>query len=116
MGLGRLRAESSVQNSHLIFRNAVFAGNRENVAKNIADFVRSDGLDGLDIDWEYPAAQDLPDIPSAPRNEGELYLEFLKSLKRLLLDKSVSFAAPAGYWYLKGFPINQIASVVDYLV
>ncbi|KAJ2984421.1 hypothetical protein NUW58_g6066 [Xylaria curta] len=45
-----------------IFRNAVTASNRVTVAKNIADFINSRGLDGVDIvtdhylelDWEYP--------------------------------------------------------------
>lgn len=31
-------------------------------------------------------------------------------------DKTVSFAAPASYWYLKQFPINTIAKTVDYIV
>lgn len=30
--------------------------------------------------------------------------------------RSVSIAAPASYWYLKGFPIKAIAKVVDYIV
>lgn len=30
--------------------------------------------------------------------------------------RSVSIAAPASYWYLKGFPIKEIAKVVDYIV
>jgi GH18 family chitinase len=30
--------------------------------------------------------------------------------------KSVSIAAPASYWYLKAFPIDKIAEVVDYIV
>lgn len=99
-----------------IFRDGVQSGNREKMAQNIANFIRSEGLDGVDIDWEYPAAPDLPDIPIGDPIEGENYLEFLTILKHLLPDKSVSFAAPAGYWYLKGFPINKIAKVVDYVV
>jgi chitinase len=31
-------------------------------------------------------------------------------------DKSVSIAAPASFWYLKGFPIGDISKVVDYIV
>lgn len=29
---------------------------------------------------------------------------------------SLSIAAPASYWYLRGFPISDIASTVDYIV
>jgi chitinase len=28
----------------------------------------------------------------------------------------ISIAAPASYWYLKGFPIANISDVVDYIV
>ena len=31
-------------------------------------------------------------------------------------DKTVSIAAPASFWYLKGFPIRDISKVVDYIV
>lgn len=31
-------------------------------------------------------------------------------------DKSISIAAPASYWYLKEFPIAQMAEVLDYIV
>ncbi len=39
-----------------IFRNAVStAANREKLANNLVNYVVNNGLDGLDIDWEYPA-------------------------------------------------------------
>ncbi len=41
---------------------------------------------------------------------------FLIVLKNLLPGKSVSIAAPASYWYLKGFPIAQMSSFLDYIV
>ena len=37
-------------------------------------------------------------------------------MKNLLPGKSVSIAAPASYWYLKGFPIAKISKVVDYII
>jgi hypothetical protein len=43
-------------------------------------------------------------------------LDFLVILKNLLGGKSLSIAAPASYWYLKGFPIAQISEIVDYIV
>lgn len=30
--------------------------------------------------------------------------------------KSLSIAAPASYWYLKAFPIDKMADVLDYIV
>lgn len=87
------------------------------MAQNIANFVLSNNLDGVDIDWEYPAAPDIPGIPKADPVEGEDYLQFLTTLRSLLpKSKTVSFAAPASFWYLQGFPIAKILNVVDYVI
>ncbi|KFY02144.1 hypothetical protein V490_00596 [Pseudogymnoascus sp. VKM F-3557] len=102
--------------TYMIFRNGVNAANRLTMAKNIANFVNTHNLDGVDIDWEYPGAPDLPDIPKADLSDGNNYLAFLIILKGLLNGKSLSIAAPASYWYLKGFPIAKISTVVDYIV
>ncbi|KAJ3488730.1 hypothetical protein NLG97_g6142 [Lecanicillium saksenae] len=100
-----------------IFRTGVTGPNRATLAKNIAQFIVDNGLDGVDIDWEYPSAPDLPDIPPGSPSEGVDYLRFLMTLKSLLpAEKTVSFAAPASFWYLKGFPIDRITKVVDYVV
>ncbi|RDK38944.1 hypothetical protein M752DRAFT_307004 [Aspergillus phoenicis ATCC 13157] len=73
-------------------------------------------LDGVDIDWEYPGAPDLPENDPGTEEDGPNYLAFLVVLKNLLPGKSVSIAAPASYWYLKQFPIKDIAKVIDYIV
>lgn len=31
-------------------------------------------------------------------------------------DKLLAIAAPASYWYLKAFPIDAMAKVLDYIV
>lgn len=37
-----------------VLRDGVLPANRDTLAKNIANFVKDHGLDGVDIDWEYP--------------------------------------------------------------
>jgi hypothetical protein len=55
--------------------------------------------------------------PIGKESDGVNYLRFLTSLKSYLgTDKSVSIAAPASFWYLKGFPIQKISKVIDYIV
>lgn len=99
------------------FRDAVKPANRDNFANACVKFVNDNNLDGLDFDWEYPSAPDIPDIPMGSPEEGQNYLEFLELVRsRLPSGKSLSIAAPASYWYLKGFPIEDIAKVVDYIV
>lgn len=61
-------------------------------------------------------APDIPGIPPGAEDEGDNYLAFLVVLKNLIGGRSVSIAAPASYWYLKGFPIKEISKVVDYII
>lgn len=109
-------AYSTEAPTYNIFRTGVTPANRVLLANNVVEFINGHGLEGVDFDWEYPAAPDLPDIPPGIIQEGQDYLEFLKLVKRRLPDKSVSIAAPASYWYLKGYPIKEIGAVVDYMI
>ncbi|KAL4805376.1 chitinase [Aspergillus unguis] len=102
--------------TYKIFRDGVTPANRLTMATKIADFIKEHDLDGVDIDWEYPGAPDLPDFDPGTEEEGPNYLAFLVVLKNLLPGKSVSIAAPSSYWYLKQFPIEGISKVVDYIV
>ncbi|KAF7335109.1 Glycoside hydrolase family 18 protein [Mycena venus] len=62
--------------------------NRATFINSVKSFLEVWGLDGIDIDFEYPAAIER-DAPAT--------------------------ATPAGYWFLKGFEINKIASSVSYM-
>ncbi|KAF9873540.1 hypothetical protein CkaCkLH20_08999 [Colletotrichum karsti] len=107
---------STFPDTYSIFREGVKPANRMTMARNIADFINKHNLDGVDIDWEYPGAPDLPDFDPGKPEDGPNYLAFLAVLKNLLPGKSVAIAAPASYWYLKQFPIKEISKVVDYIV
>lgn len=107
---------STMPETYKIFREGVTAANRKNMATKIADFIKDNDLDGVDIDWEYPGAPDLPENDPGSPDEGKNYLAFLVVLKNLLPGKTVSIAAPSSYWYLKQFPIEEISKVVDYIV
>ena len=52
--------------------------------------------------------------------DGPNYLKFLTVMNDAVSHgphgKTVSIAAPASYWYLKAFPIQEMAKVVDYIV
>lgn len=100
-----------------IFRQAVTDAQRQAFASSAVEFLKKHNLDGLDFDWEYPGAPDIPNIPAGDPLDGERYLSFLKQVRQLLpASKTLSIAAPASYWYLRGFPIDEIAEIVDYIV
>lgn len=107
---------SNGPDTYTIFREGTKPANRMQLASAIADFVNAQGLDGVDIDWEYPGAPDIPGVPPGAKDEGANYLAFLALLKNKLNGKSLSIAAPASYWYLKQFPIDKISKIVDYIV
>jgi GH18 family chitinase len=91
--------------------------NRLTFAQSVVDTVKKYNLDGVDFDWEYPGAPDIPGIPPGSPSDGQNYLAFLKTVRSLLpAGVSLSIAAPASYWYLRGFPIAEMAQVLDYIV
>ncbi|KAL3477790.1 glycoside hydrolase superfamily [Aspergillus californicus] len=104
--------------THQIFRTGVRDGNRQILAANVVEFIVDNDLDGVDFDWEYPGAQDIPDIDPDNLDSGENYAAFLKLVREQLPDdKSMSMALPASYWYLKGFdPVTQFEDYIDYYV
>ncbi|KAI1772844.1 carbohydrate-binding module family 24 protein [Hypoxylon cercidicola] len=110
-------AYSTEAATYNIIRSAII-DNYETFTTNLAQFVSDEGIDGVDIDWEYPGAPDIfvGGQPIGQAGDGAAYLRFLTTLKNKLGDKSVSIAAPASYWYLKAFPIDRIAGVIDYIV
>lgn len=110
-------AFSTDPSTYMIFREGVKPANRETFAQNIANFIVKHNLDGVDFDWEYPGAPDIPGIPPGSKDEGQQYYEFLSHLRKILpSDKTISVAVPASYWYLKNYPMIDMVSVVDYWV
>ncbi|KAK6502020.1 hypothetical protein TWF481_009838 [Arthrobotrys musiformis] len=109
---------STEQDSYPIFREAVTDANRQTFATNAVNFLKQHNLDGLDFDWEYPGAPDIPGIPPGGKNDGANYLKFLKMVRAILpAGKTLSIAVPASFWYLQGFhPLNQFAPVLDYVI
>lgn len=112
-------AASTDPGTYHIFRNAVKPGNRATTAKNVVDFLNKYDLHGVDFDWEYPGAWDIPGVPGGDADEGENYLEFLKIMRDQLAGeehRTLSIALPSSYWYLRGFPVKEMAEVVSYMV
>lgn len=57
MSLGGWAYSTEAPNAFTL-RSAII-DNREQFATNVAEFVKSEGIDGIDIDWEYPGVSPL---------------------------------------------------------
>jgi chitinase len=100
-----------------IFRQAVTSANRDTFASNIVSFMNAYQLDGIDLDWEYPAENDIPGIPSSTKADVGNFVAFMSSLRNKMPDgKTISFTAPASYWYLRAFEMSKLSLLVDYVV
>ncbi|RYP74900.1 hypothetical protein DL769_003913 [Monosporascus sp. CRB-8-3] len=116
MSFGGWAFSNDPATSHII-RDGVKSENRQAFADNVVKFVEDNHLDGVDFDWEYPGANDIPGSDPGTLEDGSNYLEFLKLVREGLGDdKILAIAAPASYWYLRHFPIADISKVVSYIV
>ncbi|RYP08310.1 hypothetical protein DL765_008852 [Monosporascus sp. GIB2] len=70
------------------------------------------GFDGVDIDWEYPVAEDRNGRPGDYENA----VTFMKKIRSRMNDskRGVSMAIPASYWYLQNFDIKALEAQVDW--
>lgn len=109
-------AESTDADSFQLYKDAVKPANRDKFANAVVAFAQENGLDGVDFDWEYPGATDIPGVPAGWSEEAVDYLKFLTIVKSRLGDKSLSIALPASYWYLKPFPVEKMAKQLDYFI
>ncbi|GFG26431.1 killer toxin subunits alpha/beta [Aspergillus udagawae] len=108
---------STMPGTFNILREAVKPANRDIFQRNLIAFVNEHNLDGIDLDWEYPGAPDIPDIPAGDPEAGMDYYHMLSNVKKALGGfKTVSFAAPASYHYLKSFPMEQMGIHLDYII
>lgn len=82
--------------------------------ESLVTFMMNNNYDGVDIDWEYPAAEDRGGVDA----DFDNYVNFLSRLRARLNNlgtpKGLSITLPASYWYLKGFDIVNIEPYVDF--
>lgn len=91
------------------------AANRAKFIAALIKFMKEWGFDGVDLDWEYPAAPDRRGDAADSRN----YLFLVQDLRTQFDAQNrgwgVSFTAPASYWYMRWFNIESMAKSVDWI-
>lgn len=87
---------------------------RKNFAASCAKFVFDNGLDGIDIDWEYPCS-DSANIDADPSDKWN-FTFLLQALRDALgKDKIVSIAAGAGKYFPRDTEMDKVGAICDYV-
>ncbi|WQF83340.1 Putative glycoside hydrolase family 18, catalytic domain, glycosyl hydrolase family 18 (GH18) active [Colletotrichum destructivum] len=87
---------------------------RQTFVDSVVEYLRAYGLDGVDIDWEYPGAEDRGGHP----DDGLNYVFLLAALRKAFDDEGsgweISVAIPSSYWYLRGYELERMQRHIDY--
>ncbi|RYP24055.1 hypothetical protein DL765_000783 [Monosporascus sp. GIB2] len=95
-------------------RMASTRASRQTFVKSVVDFLRAYGLDGVDIDWEYPGAEDRGGHPDDAANYVLLLADLRDAFDAEGSGWEISTAIPSSYWYLRGFSLERMQRQLDY--
>ncbi|KLO78838.1 Uncharacterized protein LW93_4159 [Fusarium fujikuroi] len=82
--------------------------------KSLISFMSTYDFDGVDIDWEYPAADDREGREEDFDNLPKFLSKTKSALKQSGGRSGLSIAIPASYWYLQHFDLEKISKYVDH--
>lgn len=87
------------------------ADNRKKFISGLINFMEHYGFDGVDLDWEYPQADDRGGITADKAN----YVALAKDLRAAFGSRyGISMTLPTSYWYLQHFDLANIQANVDW--
>ncbi|KAH7040899.1 chitinase [Microdochium trichocladiopsis] len=82
--------------------------------ESLLTFMTNNGFDGVDLDWEYPMAEDRGGIPE----DFDNYVTFCRRLRERLNSSGrawgITMTLPASYWYLRGFNLKELEPYLDW--
>ncbi|KAK1758816.1 glycoside hydrolase superfamily [Echria macrotheca] len=88
--------------------------NQDAFFESLVTFLFQHNFDGVDIDWEYPVAEDRGGIPEDYDNLVTMLRRLRERLNRTGRKFGLSITLPASYWYLRGFDIVNIEPHIDF--
>lgn len=86
--------------------------NRQIFIGSLVSFIQKYGLDGVDIDWEYPAAPDRGGLPVDTLNYVLLMSEIREAFDAANSGWESTLTVPTSYWYLRGFDVTALQDYV----
>ncbi|KAK4210755.1 glycosyl hydrolases family 18-domain-containing protein [Rhypophila decipiens] len=85
--------------------------NRKKFIDGAIKFMNTYGFDGVDLDWEYPGADDRGGSPADAAN----YVSLAKEMKAAFGNKyGLTMTLPTSYWYLQHFDLAGIQPYLDW--
>lgn len=86
---------------------------RRAFAKSVVEVMEIHGLDGVDMDWEYPC-NGSAGIDYDPKDR-ENFTYLLEALREAVGDRIVSIAAGAGEYFIRDTEMEKVAAICDYV-
>ncbi|KAL5040855.1 hypothetical protein BDW71DRAFT_212703 [Aspergillus fruticulosus] len=89
-------------------------GNTQTFLDSLVAYLKKYGLDGVDLDWEYPVAEDRGGVDEDYDN----FVVFVSRLRERFDQENpgweISLTLPASYWYLRGFSLENLQKHITY--
>ncbi|KAI0431905.1 hypothetical protein F5Y09DRAFT_340146 [Xylaria sp. FL1042] len=87
------------------------SSNRQKFISGLIDFMDHYGFNGVDLDWEYPQADDRGGVTADTAN----YVSLVKEMRAAFGTKyGISMTLPTSYWYLQHFDLPNTMPNVDW--
>ncbi|EAQ91551.1 hypothetical protein CHGG_03486 [Chaetomium globosum CBS 148.51] len=92
-------------------RMASTAGGRSTFISSVLAFMKTYGFDGIDLDWEYPSADDRGGVAADMAN----YVSLVSEMRATFGQRyGITVAVPNSYWYLRGFDVAGMIEHIDW--
>jgi len=88
---------------------------REKFADSLISFLYRYNLDGVDLDWEYPGADDRGGVPADYANFVTWMAQLRSRLNRSGRRFELTITVPSSYWYLQHFDLQGLARSLDWI-
>jgi hypothetical protein len=87
------------------------SGNRASFISQLKQFMDTYGFDGVDLDWEYPQADDRGGQSGDTAN----YVSLVKEMRASFGSKyGITVTLPTSFWYLQHFDLPGMQSSIDW--
>ncbi|KAJ6024672.1 hypothetical protein N7540_005469 [Penicillium herquei] len=88
--------------------------NRQIFIDSLISYLQKYGLDGVEIDWEYPAAGDRGGSPDDTANSVTLLAELREAFDPINPGWEITCTLPSSYWYMQNFDVKSMEKYISF--